>query len=203
MIVFLTLFLVVFLGMSLVIKKSFMPEIVTPDIYDYHQEKIITGYLDNIRVEDGEYVADFEMGSGIFKISLPVYLAEADFGRISFGLVRDKVAPGEIVELWGVEKIDELPYQVSTPIRIHVNIYDSDKQFEDFLTYRENCIESGDICEQYERLFVKQNDFNVWIKAVEDKDWLQYLYASKVKKTLIPVWRLSQLTKEKIERGYY
>lgn len=201
MIVFLALFLVVFLGVSLVIKKSFMPEIVTQEIYDYHQEITISGYLDNIRVEEGEYVADFEVGSGIFKVSLPVYLAEADIGRISFGLVRDKIEPEEIKELWGVEKIDELPYQASELVRVHVNIYDSDKHFEDFLTYRVNCVDSGYICEQYERLFAKQNDFNVWIKAVENKDWLQYIYASKVKKTVIPIWRLSLLTEEKINKG--
>ena len=194
---------VVFLGGALVVKKSSLPEVVTQGMYDYHQEKTISGYLDNIRVEEGKYVANFEVGSGIFKISLPVYLAEADIGRISFGLVRDKVAPGEIQELWGGERIDELPYQASEPVRVHVNVYDSDKEFEDFLTYRGNCIDSGDICEQYERLFVKQNDFGAWIKAVENKNWLQYLYVSKVRKTVVPAWRLSQLTKEKIEGGYY
>ena len=199
----LALLSVAFLGGVLVVKKSSLPEVVTQGMYDYHQEKTISGYLDNIRVEEGNYVASFEVGSGIFKISLPVYLTEADIGIISFGLVRDKVAPGEIQELWGGERIDELSYQVSEPVRVHVNVYDSDKEFEDFLTYRGNCINSVYICEQYKRLFAKQNDFGAWIKAVENKNWLQYLYVSKVKETAIPAWRLSQLTKERITGEYY
>ena len=50
-IVFLALLLLGYLGLALAIKRSFMPEIVSQEIYDYNQEKPITGYLDNIRVE--------------------------------------------------------------------------------------------------------------------------------------------------------
>jgi len=174
----------------LVLRASELPEVVLPGDGREYLRREIKGVLSGDAYEEnGSLFVTLTMGSGVFEKDLPVYLAEVGTDSVSMGSIYP--AEDNVQSIWGTYEVDRIGELVGKEITVHIDLYNSQKEFEGMLVKRECSNSLSLFCRRFQKLYEYDGGVRALLRAIETDNWPVYLYLVKTRQIILPAWSLS------------